>query len=539
MKKKYYILASLLVCFIGMTSCVGDLDVQPLDSTVVTAERAYSDAESYTKGLNKIYSVWAHSGQNGGDSDIQGLDGGETVLLRCWWTMQEQTTDECKNASTGAWINEINELTWSTAKNQVIEGVYQRCMFVVALANEFMKNVDNAPAEIDKKSYAAQARFNRALAYYVLMDSFGRPPFITEQNYSLNPSQLSRAELFNWIESELTTIRTDLPATRSEYGRADQTVVDALLARMYLNAEVYTGQPRYTDCITACKRVIPNYSLAQNYADLFKADNGENPETLKEIIFPIMFDGRKIQSWAMTAIIVGSRKEAGGGVREGWSVFRSTQNLVKLFDFKDNTTPKPAEIKDKRGIFDDYNGVCNYEITTGVTGTFATEGWGVQKYTNLTSTGEAGQDVLWVDTDFPLFRLADVYLMYAESVARGGEGGDITTAVGYVNELRDRAYGSTAHTPIDAAWLKANNYRNILDERGRELYWEGLRRTDLIRFGMFTSDSYTWPAKGGIIAGVGINEKYNVFPIPVSDISVNGQLEQNVNWKKVKKKLSG
>ena len=168
MKKKYYILASLLVCFIGMTSCVGDLDVQPLDSTVVTAERAYSDAESYTKGLNKIYSVWAHSGQNGGDSDIQGLDGGETVLLRCWWTMQEQTTDECKNASTGAWINEINELTWSTAKNQVIEGVYQRCMFVVALANEFMKNVDNAPAEIDKKSYAAQARFNRALAYYVL-----------------------------------------------------------------------------------------------------------------------------------------------------------------------------------------------------------------------------------------------------------------------------------------------------------------------------------------------------------------------------------
>ena len=168
-----------------------------------------------------------------------------------------------------------------------------------------------------------------------------------------------------------------------------------------------------------------------------------------------MFDGRKIQSWAMTAIIVGSRKEAGGGVREGWSVFRSTQNLVKLFDFKDNTTPKPAEIKDKRGIFDDYNGTCNYEITTGVTGTFATEGWGVQKYTNLTSTGEAGQDVLWVDTDFPLFRLADVYLMYAESVARGGEGGDITTAVGYVNELRDRAYGSTAHTPIDAAWLKA------------------------------------------------------------------------------------
>ena len=531
MKKKYYILASMLTCLTVFSSCVGDLNVQPLDPTVVTAERAYTDAASYTKGLNKIYSVWALSGQNGSDSDIADLDGGNTVLMRCWWTMQEQTTDECKNASKEAWSGEINGLTWSTSKNEIIEGVYQRCMFVVALTNEFMKNIDNAPSEIDQKSYAAQARFNRAFAYYVLMDAYGRPPFITEQNYSLTPSQLSRTELFNWIESELNAIRTDLPAARTEYGRADQTVVDALLARMYLNAEVYTGQSRYTDCISACKRIIPHYSLASNYADLFKADNGENPETLKEIIYPVIFDGRKTQSWGMTALIVGARKEAGGGVREGWSVFRSTQNLVGLFSFENNTTPKPEEILDKRGIFDDYNGKCNYQITTGVVGNFDTEGWGVIKYTNLTSTGEPGQDVLWVDTDFPLFRLGDVYLMYAEAVARGGEGGDISTAVGYVNELRDRAYGETPHNKIDAAWLTANNYQNILDERGRELYWEGVRRIDLIRFGKYTSSSYTWPAKGGVITGVGVNERYNIFPIPISDISVNGSLEQNEGYK--------
>lgn len=531
MKKKYYILASMLACVIGFSSCVGDLDVQPLDSTVVTAERAYTDAASYTKGLNKIYSVWALSGQGGNDSDIAGLDAGNTVLLRCWWTMQEQTTDEIKNASNDAWATEINNQTWSTSKNEIIEGVYQRCMFVVALANEFLKNVDNAPAEIDRVSYAAQARFNRALAYYILMDAFGRPPFITEKNYSLTPSQLSRAELFDWIESELNAIKTDLPATRSEYGRADQTVVDVLLARMYLNAEVYTGQPRYTDCIAACKRIIPHYSLANNYADLFKADNGENPETLKEIIYPVIFDGKKTQSWGMAALVVGSRKEAGGGVREGWSQFRSTQNLVTLFDFEDNNNPKPEEIKDKRGIFDDYKGKCSYQITTGVTGNFDTEGWGAPKYSNLTSTGEPGQDVLWVDTDFPLFRLGDVYLMYAESVARGGEGGDMNTAVGYVNELRDRGYGDTPHNKIDAAWLRANNYQNILDERGRELYWEGVRRMDLIRFGKFTSDSYTWPSKGGVITGVGVQEKYNLFPIPVSDMSVNGELEQNEGYK--------
>lgn len=529
MKRIHYIYASILACLTGFTSCVGDLDVQPLDSTVVTAERAYTDAASYTKGLNKIYSVWAHSGQNGGDSDIAGLDGGNTVLMRCWWTMQEQTTDECKNAGNDGWATEINGLTWSTTKNEIIEGVYQRCMFVVALANDFMKNVGNAPAEIDQKSYAAQARFNRALAYFVLMDAYGRPPFITENNYSLTPSQLSRTELFNWIESELNTIKTDLPATRAEYGRADQTVVDALLARMYLNAEVYTGQPRYTDCIAACQRIIPHYSLSQNYADLFMADNGENPETLKEIIYPVIFDGRTAQSWAMTAIIVGSRKEAGGGVREGWSTFRSTQNLVELFDFQNNSLRKPSEILDKRGIFDDYKGTCNYQITTNVTGTFATEGWGAPKYTNLTSKGTPGQDVLWVDTDFPLFRLADIYLMYAESVARGGTGGDMTTALGYVNQLRDRAYGNTNHR-IEAAWLTANNYQNLLNERGRELYWEGVRRMDLIRFGKFTSSSYTWPAKGGVITGIGTPDRYNLFPIPVSDMSVNGQLEQNEGY---------
>lgn len=531
MKKKYYILASMLACLTSFTGCVGDLDVQPLDSTVVTAERAYTDAASYTKGLNKIYSVWALSGQGGDDSDIAGLDAGNTVLLRCWWTMQEQTTDELKNAENKDWVGEINNLTWSTSKNEIIEGVYQRCMFVVALSNEFMKNIDNAPAEVDQKSYAAQARFNRALAYYILLDAYAKPPFITENNYSLTPSQLSRPELFDWIESELNTIRTDLPATRAEYGRADQTVVDALLARMYLNAEVYTGQARYTDCIAACKRIIPHYSLAKNYDDLFKADNGENPETLKEIIYPVIFDGKKTQSWGMAALVVGSRKEAGGGVREGWSQFRGTQNLVELFDFADNANRKPGEILDKRGIFDDYNGKCNYQITTGVTGNFDTEGWGVPKYSNLTSTGAPGQDVLWVDTDFPLFRLGDVYLMYAESVARGGEGGDMDTAVDYVNKLRDRGYGDTPHNKIDAAWLKANNYQNILNERGRELYWEGVRRMDLIRYGKFTGSSYTWPSKGGVITGVGVNERYNIFPIPVSDISVNGSLEQNEGYK--------
>lgn len=523
------------------TGCVGDLDVTPLNEHTIDASKAYATAEDYTKGLNKIYSVWALSGQDGaGSSDISGLDPGNTALLRCYFTLNEQTTDEMKNSWPDSWCNEINGLTWTTSKVEPIEGLYQRCMYIVALSNEFLRNLGNAPSEINQAEYRAETRFCRALAYYVLMDAFGRPPFIDE-NYNAQPGQKSRADLFAWIESELKDIYNDLPAARTTYGRADKGADDALLARMYLNAKVYTGQERYTDCIDACKRVISaGYSLADNYAELFMADNGENENARKEIIFPVMFDGITAQSYGMGAIILGARssgdftdeiKLSDGttkacGINGGWDGFRSTQNLTDLFDYKDNSNKTPETIIDHRGMFNNHDGKTAQDITTNPTGTFTTEGWSVFKYVNVTSKGVDGSNSAFPDTDFPMFRLADVYLMYAEAVARGGEGGDMTTAVGYVNALRERGYGDSKHD-ITSSWLTENNYRNILDERGRELYWEGVRRTDLIRYGLFTSDSYLWPYKGGVITGVGVKDYLSVFPIPQTDLSVNKNLTQN------------
>lgn len=532
---KSYI-AAALVGVTTLTGCIGDLDVSPLDPTIKDAAQTFTDAESYTKGLNKIYSVWALSGQDGaGSSDIVGLDPGNTALLRCWWTMQECTTDECKVAWSDSWCNEINGLTWSTSKVESIEGTYQRLMYIVAVANDFLKNIGNAPAGVDIERYRSEARFCRALAYYNLMDLFGIPPFITEANYSAAPSQISRAELFDWIEGELKDIYDKLPAARTEYGRADKGTADALLARLYLNAQVYTGRERYSDCIEACKRVIAaGYSLAGNYNSLFKADNGQNADARKEIIFPVMFDGTKTQSYGMAALILGSRSSSDfaddpAGINGAWDGFRSTQNLTELFDYKDNNAPSPSTILDKRGIFNDHGGTTAQDITTTPTGTFKTEGWSVYKYTNMGSDNKAGSNPAFPDTDFPMFRLADIYLMYAEAVARGGQGGDLQTAAGYVNQLRDRGYGDSSHR-ITADWLKADNLRNILDERSRELYWEGTRRTDLIRFGLFTSSSYLWPYKGGVITGVGVQDKYNVFPIPQTDLSVNGNLKQNEGY---------
>lgn len=547
--KLKYITASLLSAALFMfTGCVGDLDVFPLDPNVVTSNVAYSDADSYTKGLNKIYSVWAISGQDGaGSSDISGLDPGNTVFLRCWWTLQENTTDEAKCAwGNDSWVSSINGLTWSTTIIEPIEGAYQRAMYIVALANDFMKNIPNAPAGVNKEQYSAEARFCRALAYYTLMDFFGRPPFITEDNYSLAPSQLSRADLFNWIEGELTAIHDVLPM-KAVYGRAGQAAVDALLARMYLNAEVYTGTNRYTDCITRCKNVISaGYQLADNYAELFMADNGENAKANKEIIFPIIADGDVTQSYGIGAIILGSRSQGeaethtAAGINGGWDGFRSTGNLVRSFDFSnsDESTWTAANILDKRGIFRSNN--RSIDITTSALNTFAAEGWSVFKYTNMKSDGTPGKNNTFPDTDFPFFRLGEVYLTYAEAVARGGQGGDAATAIGYINELRDRGFGNANHH-INESWLTATaivggtnasvQYGNILNERAREMYWEATRRTDLIRFGLFTTNTYTWAEKGGIITGVGVGSHYALFPIPTSDMGVNGSLTQNEGYK--------
>lgn len=541
MKSKYIISFLSIIYIIFLGSCTDDLNVSPLDPDVITSNIAYGSPEGYTMALNKIYSVWALSGQEGaGSSDISGLDAGNTVLLRCWFTLQDDPTDECKNAWGDSWVNSINSITWSTAQLEPIEGAYQRGMYIVALVNEFMKNIENAPAEINKEQYAAEARFCRALAYYALMDLFAHPPFITEENYSLSPSQLSRTDLFNWIENELITIYDVLPSF-PEYGHAGKAAVDALLSRMYLNAEIYTSEQRYTDCITRCKNIIDmNYSLAENYTELFMADNGENVNVNKEIIFPIIADGEATQSYGIGAIILGTRSSTQGtesGISSGWAGFRSTGNLVRVFDFGNNTDEDAwtaDNILDKRGIF--FSDGKSIDITESYA-TFDTQGWSVFKFTNITSSGESGSNPSFPDTDFPLFRLGEIYLNYAEAVVRGGQGGDISIAIEYINALRKRGYGDSLYNNIDENWLTSSAeiagsnvsvlYGNLLNERMREMYFEAIRRIDLIRYGLFTSGSYTWVEKGGISTGVGVNEYYNLYPIPVTDLSVNENLKQN------------
>lgn len=546
--KVNYIKTTILASAMSlMCGCIGDLDVMPLDPNIMTAEDAYSTPESYLQGLKKIYSVWALSGQdNAGASDLEGMDAGNTVLLRCWWTLQENTTDEAKCAWGDSWVTQVNGMIWNTAEVEPMEGLYHRSMYIVSLVNDYLKQLPNAPEGVDRERYNAEARFCRALAYYVLMDAFGNPPFATEESGSSLPEQIKRADLFDWIEGELNTIKSSLPEMTDEYGRADQHCVDFLLARMYLNSEIYTGTKRYTDCITACNNIITSnsYELADDYAELFMADNGENADARKEIIFPVIADGNTTQSYGIGAIILGSRSGSEGtvenyGCNGGWDGFRATGNLIRAFNYDAEESAWTADninSFDNRAIF--YSEGRNLDITTSAIGTFTEEGWAVYKYSNLNSDGTPGKNTTFPDTDFPLFRLGEVYLMYAEAVARGGEGGSTSKAVEYIQNLRKRA--NTTYSEVTESWLTENTsvsastasvaYGNILNERCRELYWEATRRTDLIRFGLFTSNSYTWAEKGGVISGVGVDDKYNLFPIPVSDISVNGNLHQNEGY---------
>jgi hypothetical protein len=163
-------------------------------------------------------------------------------------------------------------------------------------------------------------------------------------------------------------------------------------------------------------------------------------------------------------------------------------------------------------------------ITVGAVDNF-NNGIAAPKFTNVTSTGKPGSHATHVDTDFPMFRLADAYLIYAEAQLRGG-GGSAAQALSYVNALRQRAFGGASGN-ITAPELTLDF---VLAERGRELLWEAHRRTDLIRYGRFTGSSYVWAWKGGTQAGAATDARYNLFPIPANELSANPNLKQNPGY---------
>lgn len=505
-----------------ITSCVGDLDVSPIDPNVTTSANVYKTTADFKKGLAKLYATFAVSGQQGpsGQPDISGIDEGFGNYLRQYWNAQELTTDEAIMAWNDATIKDFHYHTW-TATDVFIGAVYSRIMYTVSLCNEFIRaSAGNASEEV--LTMNAEARFLRALAYYHALDMFGIPPFVTEADKpgSSFPRQTNREELFSYIEQELIAIESELGDPKFEYARADKAAAWMLQAKLYLNAEVYIGQLKYTEAITALNKILAApYTLSTNYLHNFVADNHTSPE----MIFPITFDEVNTQSFGgmvylVHATVGGSMPAAATfGVNGGWGGIRTTAALVDKFD-------TPIGGPDARALF--WNDGQALDIND--VGQF-TDGWAITKFRNRKLDGSqatANPPGDFVNTDYPMFRLADAYLMLAEAVVRGGTGATRADALARINQLRERAYGNTSGNIVDAEM----NLDFIIDERARELYFEGHRRTDLIRFGRFTGGTYLWPWKGRVKEGVATETFRNVFPIPAADRGANTNLDQNFGY---------
>ena len=521
------------------TSCAKKLDLFPQND--LTPATAYSNAAGYKAVLAKVYgglSITGNAGPAGAPDIAGGLDeGSQVAFIRMLFNCEELPTDEAVVAWNDQTIKDFHNMQW-TSGDPFLKGIYARPIYNITLGNEYLREstddklagrgIAGTDADNIRKS-RAEVRFLRAFNYWVMLDLFGKSTFITEANLIGTdlPPQINRADLFAYIEKELKAIETDLATAKTiEYGRVDQSAAWALLARLYLNAGVYTGTPRYTDAITYAKKVIgvAGYNLQAGYGKLFMADNDKFQN---EIIWAINCDGLRTQAYGNTTFFVHAScgDDAGEyGVGGGWYGYRATAALGNLFP--KNGAGDIDTTKDKRGVHF-YTSKFKGSAAQSVIGDISdfNSGLHVRKYVNLRTDGGAVSDVTktFSDVDFPVFRLPEMYLIYAEAVLRGGTGGDLTTALGYVNQIRTRAGAA----PIIATDLTT---QYVLDERGRELYWEGHRRTDLIRYGLLTTGTYNWPWKGGVSSGTAVDSKYNIFPVPAANRTANPNLEQNAGY---------
>ncbi len=519
------------VLFIGFTACESDMDVEPNDPNAFLDDDFYSQPGAYESAIAGVYANLALTGLRGsGSSNIQGLDAGTSQYGRSLLNLQTISTDEAIwTYENDPGIREIQRTTWSSV-NPIILGTFSRIMASVAFANEFLRqstddllNQRNVPQDerADIALYRAEAKFLRALAYYHLLDLFGKAPLYDETIPvgSFQGEEMNRQELFEHVEAELLATIDDMAAPgQIEFGRADQGAALMVLAKLYLNAEVYTGTPRYNDAMNYIEQILgAGYSLADDYRNNFRGDNSTN-EATNEIIFgiPSSFDDSRAFGpvVVMTNGGVGSIEENNedfGLFNPGWGgALRLTPQFVEKFDGPE---------------FE--NDVRNTILSEGRTREISDvsdpdQGFVLVKYTNVRSDGTNPEYDTFTDTAFPMFRLADVYLMYAEAHLRGG-GGSLSQAVSLVNDLRTRANGVT----ISQSDLTLDF---ILDERARELYWESHRRQDLVRFGRFSGGQYIWSFKGGSSSGIPTSPFRDLYPIPAQSLSTNQNLTQNPGY---------
>ena len=550
MKTKYikqlFSAALIAVLSSGVTSCINDLDISPIDPQT---GGSFDQQGVFVKG----YAMLGVTGQKGidGSPDLDGQDEGESGFYRTTFNCNELPTDECL----WAWqenqdIPQLTSISWSPS-SQRTEWVYVRLGYDITQYNFFLDQTESM-TDAETLRQRAEIRFLRALHNWYFLDLLGKAPFKEHFSNDL-PVEKKGTELYTYIQNELNEIEGDMYEPRqAPFGRADKAANWLLRARLYLNAGVYTGQTDYAKAEEYASKVIGSaYKLCTNYSELFMADNDENENAMQEIILPIRQDGVKTRNYGGSTYLVCGTRVAGMprmGTTNGWScIFARAAMVQKFFSNLDDVPMLRADVEIPKGLDTDeqidaidaehgirtedmikaagddrallYSGVGGgrRKIHTDAISGF-TDGLSIVKWQNYRSDGKPVSHATYPDTDIPLFSLAEAYLTRAEAIFR--QGGDAT---GDINELRKRANCTRK--------VQTVTEQELIDEWAREFYLEGRRRSDLVRFGMFTTNKYLWDWKGGAMNGTSVASYYNKYPIPVSDINNNRNMSQNEGYK--------
>lgn len=527
-------------------SCVNDLDTLPLNKTEPISEYVYGTSEeAYLSGLSRLYFQFVSNDL----TDLQAMDGGASEVIRAFWSVQETTTDEAKCSwENDAWVRALNTNTWTEVQNDAVYAVYVRTLQGVAFVNEYLRQT--APARLSDRGVSAElaakidgfrdeARFIRAYLYWMALDCFGSVPFTTENSPfggAYFPKQASRTDIFNYCVSELEYLRSDesaLAAPRTLYPRADKGSAAGLLARMYLNSEVYTGVGRWAEAKSVCEDIFSmGYALCPDYAALFRGDNGQNPKARAEMLWAVDYSDAKTESYGGSSYLLAAALASTditdtsrpNGQRNGWAGLRVPYEFVSTyFDVSgQDYTTGDYQVSDKRGEVFYIKG--RQESMDGALYSFM-NGWSCLKFNNIphdqTNESFLSQSALkdFADVDFPMIRLGEIYLIYAEACMNLGQA---STALPVLSDLSARA-GMPAPTEVTEDFLVA--------ERARELLWEAHRRTDLIRYGLYNTSEYLWPYKGGHrYAGQAFAAHMLLFPIPPTELATNDGLQQNPGY---------
>ena len=536
----------ILAVVAGCASCVNDLDTLPLNVTDPVSEYVYgADEEGYLSGLTRLYFQFVTNDL----TDLQSMDGGASELIRAFWSVQETTADAVKCSwENDAWVRALNTNTWSDVQNDALYAVYVRTLQGVAFVNEYLRQTTpdrlagrgaDAMLAARIEGFRAEARFIRAYLYWMALDCFGSVPFTTEQSPfggTFFPVQASRTDIYDFCISELSYLmsaESPMPEVRSNYPRADKGSAAGLLARMYLNSKVYTGVERWEEAKSVCEDIFRmGYSLSPEYSSLFRGDNGENQMARGEMLWSVSYDAQKTRSYGGTSYLLSATLASTditdtsrpNGQRNGWAGLRVPFEYVeRYFDVgsRDYDTGE-YEVADRRGEVFYIKG--RQESMEGALYSFM-NGWSCLKFNNI-PYGQTDESFLPVsavkdfsDVDFPMIRLSEIYLIYAEACMHLGLQ---SLALPLVGELSERA-GVPPPTEITEDFL--------VSERARELMWEGHRRTDLIRYGLYNTSEYLWPYKGGdAYEGQSFPEYKCIFPIPPTELATNANLRQNPGY---------